>query len=179
MGACDYHMLRLGVSSTPRQSTNRRIPQLTWARPLKQVVRFVEEAREIKKEVEGVLAKEFLIDVRGWDIPVRILRPVSMQHAAISNKHALQANVGASVRAITVKRETKIPQLMARHLHSRQFYASGGVEPQTLPASVARMKKSVHREVDEILIVEGMTRQVSSLPPVCIKSNPVSISSYA
>jgi hypothetical protein len=179
MEACDHQRALLGESSIPRQSTKRRITPLTRTRPFKQVVRFVEEAREIKKEVEGVLAKQFLVDVRGWDIPVRILRPVSMQHAAISNKHALQANVGASVRAITVKRETKIPQLMARHLHSRQFYASGGLEPQSLPASVARLKKSVHREVDEILIVEGMTRQVTSRPPVSIKSNPVSISSSA
>lgn len=130
--------------------------------PASRIVRLPEEAREIRREVEELLSDPYRIDVRDWDIPIRVVRASAMQHAAITNKTSLQGNIPSSVRALCVKHEAKLPNMMGRHLHSREFYAGEGVDASQLPASVARAKRSIQRDVDEILLLEGLTRQVAA-----------------
>jgi hypothetical protein len=127
------------------------------------IVRLAEDAREIRRGVENVLGDEYCIDVREFDIPIRLLGRSAIEQAALEHKTSLNAHTMAqSVKTVLVRHEVKLPFMMARHMHTRQYYASENIQVSSLPASVSRAKKSVYRDVDEILVLQGLTRQVAA-----------------
>ena len=144
------------------------------------------EARDTMRRVLHILGDMFGIDIREYGIPIRVtdsvaeIRDSNMMQKTRLNAHSLDC----APRAACIKTEILLPKGMGRHLHTAAYYkedapkgdlggmttpyTSGGSGKIKLPpmghqrvnveASVARAHAKVHRDVEEFVVVRGMSR---------------------
>ena len=150
------------------------------------IVTHIGEARDTMRRVLHILGDIFGIDIREYGIPIRVtdsvaeIRDSNMMQKTRLNAHSLDC----APRAACIKTEILLPKGMGRHLHTAAYYkedapkgdlggmttpnTSGGSGKIKLPpmghqrvnaeASVARAHAKVHRDVEEFVVVRGMSR---------------------
>ena len=150
------------------------------------IVKHDGEARDTMRRVENILGDIFGIDIRGHGIQIRVTDSMSeIESTTVMQKSKLNAHVlDCAPRAVCVKTAISLPMGMGRLLHTAAYYKeeppkpsvqseilsrppSDGLGRVKLPpmdhqrvnveASVAHAHHTVHREVDEILVLRGMS----------------------
>ena len=132
---------------------------------MKSTVKLNAEAKDILCRIEKKLADLFCIDIRKHNIPVRLVGETVLLQAALEQKTRRNAHLLCSpVRAVTVKREVKLPILQGRLMHSTMekknypepccfdrlefdYKRKLGTGQDEFPASCARNRRTVFRFV--------------------------------
>ena len=81
------------------------------------------EARDTMRRVEGILGDIYGIDIRDHGIPIRVTDAVSeIKSSNVAQKGRLNAHsLEFAPRAACVKKETLLPKIMGRHMHSSAY----------------------------------------------------------
>ena len=138
------------------------------------VVKVNAEVKDILYQIEEIFAEQFAIDMRKYDLPVRLMGESALLHVAMEQKSRKNAHLLCTpVRAISVRKEIRLPSFQGRLMHSTMqkviltektfdhlefdYKRKHGLRADEFPASCARSRKTVHRcsstHADRILMV--------------------------
>jgi hypothetical protein len=127
------------------------------------VVKINAEAKDILCQIEQIFAEQFAIDMKKYDIPVRLMGESALLQIALEQKSRKNAHLLCTpVRAITVRKEIKLPSFQGRLMHSTMqkvgltekpgfdhldfdYKRKHGLRVDKYPTSCARSRKTVHR----------------------------------